>query len=62
MYLFRFIHFCLNPTNKTVQIINPGRAEPGYALPLQTVYIQISWLLKKPTDLDLYCFVRYVNL
>ena len=23
--------------------INPGPAEPGYALPLQTVQIQISW-------------------
>ena len=32
-------------------ILNPGPAEPGYDLPLQTVYIQISWLLKKkPTD------------
>ena len=33
----------------------PYPAEPGYTLPLQTVQIQISWLLKKPTDLDLYC-------
>ena len=32
-------------------IFNPSPAEPGYALPLQTVLIQISWLLKKPTDL-----------
>ena len=24
-------------------------------LPLQKVKIQISWLLKKPTDLDLHC-------
>ena len=24
----------------------------------QTVQIQISWLLKKPTDLDLHCFIR----
>ena len=38
-----------------MQIINPGPAEPGYTLPLQTVQIQISWLLKKPTDLDLHC-------
>ena len=30
-------------------------AEPGYTLLLQTVQIQISWLLKKPTDLDLHC-------
>ena len=35
--------------------LNPGLAEAGYALPLQTVLIQISWLLKKPRDLDLYC-------
>ena len=34
---------------------NSGPAEPGYALPLQTVYIQISWLLQKPTDLDVHC-------
>ena len=36
-------------------LINRCPAEPGYTLPLQTVYIQISWLLKKPTDLDLHC-------
>ena len=36
-------------------IFNPYPAEPGYTLPLQTVKIQISWLLKKPTDLDLHC-------
>ena len=35
--------------------VNPCPAEPGYTLPLQTMYIQISWLLKKPTDLDLHC-------
>ena len=34
---------------------NTSPAEPGYVLPLQTMYIQISWLLKKPTDLDLQC-------
>ena len=33
----------------------PSPIEPRYALPLQTVLIQISWLLKKPTDLDLHC-------
>ena len=37
------------------QWVNPSPAEPGYTLPLQTVYMQISWLLKKPTDLDLHC-------
>ena len=35
--------------------LNPSPAEPGYVLSLQTVQIQISWLLKKPTDLDLHC-------
>ena len=35
--------------------INPNPVEPGYTLPLQTVLIQISWLLKKPTDLDQHC-------
>ena len=34
---------------------NPCSAEPGYTLPLQTVLIKISWLLKKLTDLDLHC-------
>ena len=34
---------------------NPCPTEPGYTLPLQTVQIQMSWLLKKPTDLDLHC-------
>ena len=38
-------------------MLNPCHAEPGYALLLQTVLIQISWLLKKPTDLDLHCLV-----
>ena len=33
--------------------LNPSPAEPRYVLPLQTVQIQISWLL--PTDLDLHC-------
>ena len=35
--------------------VNPCPAEPGYYLSLQTVEIQISWLLQKPTDLDLHC-------
>ena len=35
--------------------LNPGPAEPVYALPLQTVQIQISW----PTDLFV---IKYVNL
>ena len=36
-------------------LLNPGPPDPRYALPLQTVLIQISWLLKKPTDLELHC-------
>ena len=35
-------------------VLNPDPAEPGYSLPLQTGQIQIRWLLKKPTDLDLH--------
>ena len=35
-------------------LVNTTPAEPRYVLPLQTVLIQISWLLKKPTDLDLH--------
>ena len=43
--------------------INPCPAEPGYTLPLQTVQIQISWLLKKPTDLGSALFaIKYVNI
>ena len=38
-----------------LQWVNPCPAEPGYTLHLQTVKIQISWLLKKPIDLDLHC-------
>ena len=30
-------------------------AEPGYTLPWQTVLIEISWLLKMPTDLKQHC-------
>ena len=37
------------------KVVNPCPTEPGYTLSLQTVQIQISWLLKKPTDLDLHC-------
>ena len=35
--------------------LNPCPAEPRYALHLQTMQIQISWLPQKPTDLDLHC-------
>ena len=40
---------------KIFQIISPCVTEPGYTLTLHTVKIQISWVLKKPTDLDLHC-------
>ena len=40
---------------KFTKCIKPCPAEPGYTLPLQTVKIQVCWLLKKPTDLDLHC-------
>ena len=43
-------------SNDVFVSFNPGPAEPRYALPLQTVKIQISWLLQKPTDLDPCCF------
>ena len=48
---------CIIHTQKrnSVVKVNPYPAEPRYALLLQTVKIQISWLLKKPTDLDLHC-------
>ena len=41
--------------------VNPCPVEPGYVLPLQTVKIQISWLLMKPTDLNLHC-LSFSNL
>ena len=37
--------------------LNPCPAEPGYAQPLQTLYIQSSWLIQKPPDLDLHCLL-----
>ena len=37
--------------------INPGSAEPGNTLTLQTLKIQ----LKKPADLDLLFVIKYVN-
>ena len=49
------IKFWLICERIVLQFFNPGPAEPRYALPLQTVWIQISWLLQKPTDLDLHC-------
>ena len=27
----------------------------------KTVQIQISWLLMKPADLDLHCFLKWIN-
>ena len=42
----------------SMQSVKPCPTEPrynDYNLSLQTVQIQINWLLKKPTDLDLHC-------
>ena len=50
------------PINCGNGVLDPSPAEPGYVLPLQTVQIQISWLLKKPTDLDLQFVIKCVNL
>ena len=44
-----------SPTVGQTTKINSCPAEPGYALSLQTVQTQISWFLKKPTDLDRHC-------
>ena len=49
------VSFTKKSWNQCKSDMNPCPAEPGYILPLQTLYIQISWLLKKPTDLDLHC-------
>ena len=38
--------------NHTAGYVNPCPAEPEYTLSYQTVLIQISWFMKKPTDLD----------
>ena len=58
--------FCCKRKFIRVKCFNPSPAEPGHALPLQTLQIQISWLLKKPTDLDLYCLPfsmwNYMNI
>ena len=42
-------------THASFAVLSPCPAQPGYVLPLQTVQIQISWLLKKSTDLELHC-------
>ena len=39
--LYQVIYLLRNSTD-----FNPGPAEPGYTLPLQTVKIQFSWLLR----------------
>ena len=49
--LFRPFRPCQWPSYK----FNHHPAEPSYSLPLQSMEIQISWLLQKPTDLDLHC-------
>ena len=42
---------------KEPKYINPCPAEPGCTMLSQAVQIQISWLLQKPTDLDLHCLL-----
>ena len=54
-HLYIYFFFILTLLLHSHYTFNPCLAEPGYTLPLQTVKIQISWLLKKPTDLDLHC-------
>ena len=44
----------LDESKETTTELNPCPAEPGCTLLLQTVYIQIRGLLKKPTDLALH--------
>ena len=56
-YAQSWLTFHLVKFVKTLKTLNPCPAEPRYTLPLQTVQIQISWLLKKPTDLDLHCLL-----
>ena len=45
----------LNKPYELDSTFNPSPTEPEYALSLQTVQLQVSWLLKKQTDLDLHC-------
>ena len=67
--IMSFIHFVENrytfrgnntnmeilPPFSHADFLNPYPAELGYTVHLQTVSIQISQLLEKPTDLDLHC-------
>ena len=49
-----------NPTIynlKCLLLDNDVNPRPRYTLPLQTVLIQIGWLLKKPNDLDQHCLL-----
>ena len=39
--------------SSSLKHFNPYPAEPGYVPLLPTVWIQISWLLKKPSEADL---------
>ena len=58
----KFLSSLLSINEFTWPFFNPSPAEPGYVLPLQIVKIQISWLLKKPADLDLHCLLIYCDL
>ena len=46
----------------TIFTLNHCPAEPGYALLLQTVQIQVSWLFQKPTSGYALFGIQYVNL
>ena len=70
-YFFLFLHeyiiywgYSLEALHRVLLMSfhNPCPAELGYVLSLQTVQIQISWLLKKPADLDLHCLSINENL
>ena len=41
---------------------SPGSPVFTHLHQIQTVQIQISWLLQKPTDLDLHCFLKGENI
>ena len=57
-----FIIGDLYAVNRECFHVNLGPAEHWYAMPLQTVQIQISWLMKKPTDLDLHCVRMWIYI
>ena len=55
LYLLGFLSWPKMWPHKRGGLLNLNPRPAEYILLLQTVQIQISWLLKKPTDLDLHC-------